>query len=847
MGHLVLQSCRIDMDCFEVVRADGTARLTPVEARLLAYLVLAADRVVSRDELLRQVWGYAPGVNSRAADFALRRLRHKVEANPKRPVHLISVYGEGYRYEGPAVGEGSSRRPLARGDWWPRPDAMRSLAAALAGQRLVTVVGPGGVGKTRLAGRACSDWGGASCDLDGCTVGAAAVARVLHALDRGESPAALLWIDHPEGVLPTLRQAIEGWLRSHPALTVLVSCRVALGLGLEARERLGPLDPQCAASFVASRTDAAGAAFDPHDPEVVDAVDRVGQIPLGLEIVAAQLAGVGRLPEGDGALLQIEHPHRDVPARHRSLASSLHATWDRLDAEARGALVRLASFDGPFEPTLGLRLLDAVPAVAERRLAELVRLGVVVGDARVELKMSPVQRCFVRQRDPEGARAADERLAAYALDAARADETVAIGMASTYRMLLRRATRDDPQRAVDLLRVVAAHPFEGDLQAYHRATDRLVDRLQAGHPRCWILLMRSQTHRMFGDNEAARADLNATWDHLQLHPDDTLRSHTLSTRILLDRTEGRFCDAVDAYLADQAWIEALPSTPERARIELAAGFACVALPERWALGAKLLRKAGARYRACGNITGQSNCDLMLGRLFLRMGRWAESEALFHSILELGRVDAFVDVWPLISLVDVAVARDDLDDARELADRAIDRVSDGSHLVERGYALAVRARVEVLAGDAAATLPWMLEIDAILLQVSHPLLQATCELSRALVAHAQGRVADVETGVGEALTHLDGAGSESKTLAYGLRALARVELGQIEDAHRDLDEVGGPTVPEALLALLRRIAGGGPVSVIQDEGLPVSRHLWAAAASTLARRRTPGEGASRQAI
>ncbi len=73
--------------------------LTTKEAALLAYLVERPRRTVERDDLLRAVWGYAPGVQSRTIDNTVLRLRAKVERDPARPRHVLTVHGVGYRFE----------------------------------------------------------------------------------------------------------------------------------------------------------------------------------------------------------------------------------------------------------------------------------------------------------------------------------------------------------------------------------------------------------------------------------------------------------------------------------------------------------------------------------------------------------------------------------------------------------------------------------------------------------------------------------------------------------------------------------------------------------------------------
>ena len=69
---------------------------------VLQYLHANPTRPVGRDELLAQVWGYAKHaeIETRTVDIHIAKLRRKIEANPKEPVHLITVRGAGYRLIG---------------------------------------------------------------------------------------------------------------------------------------------------------------------------------------------------------------------------------------------------------------------------------------------------------------------------------------------------------------------------------------------------------------------------------------------------------------------------------------------------------------------------------------------------------------------------------------------------------------------------------------------------------------------------------------------------------------------------------------------------------------------------
>jgi DNA-binding response OmpR family regulator len=89
---------RIDFDALELHARDRTVRLTVMESDLLRYLVRNRDRIVSRKELLEQVWHVREDTDTRAIDNFIVRLRRYIEDDPARPRHLETVRGVGYRF-----------------------------------------------------------------------------------------------------------------------------------------------------------------------------------------------------------------------------------------------------------------------------------------------------------------------------------------------------------------------------------------------------------------------------------------------------------------------------------------------------------------------------------------------------------------------------------------------------------------------------------------------------------------------------------------------------------------------------------------------------------------------------
>ena len=89
----------LDLEARALRRRGRSIHLRPLEFRLLEELARAQGRPLSRAWLLDHAWGSAPAVGSRTIDVHIRWLREKVERDPDRPVHILTVRGVGYRLE----------------------------------------------------------------------------------------------------------------------------------------------------------------------------------------------------------------------------------------------------------------------------------------------------------------------------------------------------------------------------------------------------------------------------------------------------------------------------------------------------------------------------------------------------------------------------------------------------------------------------------------------------------------------------------------------------------------------------------------------------------------------------
>ena len=88
----------VDFTRMQVTAFGRSISCTPQEFKILKFFAANAERVVSREELLNSVWGYAVYPTTRTVDNHIMRLRQKVEKNPASPVHFRTVHGVGYRF-----------------------------------------------------------------------------------------------------------------------------------------------------------------------------------------------------------------------------------------------------------------------------------------------------------------------------------------------------------------------------------------------------------------------------------------------------------------------------------------------------------------------------------------------------------------------------------------------------------------------------------------------------------------------------------------------------------------------------------------------------------------------------
>jgi DNA-binding response OmpR family regulator len=96
--QLYFDDVAVDFSKMEVLRAGSPVPLTPQEFKVLKYFSQNPERVISRDQLLSDVWGYNSYPSTRTVDSHILTLRQKLERAPASPVHFLTVHNAGYKF-----------------------------------------------------------------------------------------------------------------------------------------------------------------------------------------------------------------------------------------------------------------------------------------------------------------------------------------------------------------------------------------------------------------------------------------------------------------------------------------------------------------------------------------------------------------------------------------------------------------------------------------------------------------------------------------------------------------------------------------------------------------------------
>jgi predicted ATPase/DNA-binding winged helix-turn-helix (wHTH) protein len=472
-----------------LLEGDKPVRLGSRAFDILTALVERAGEVVGREELIARAWPTTV-VEEANLKFQVSALRRALGDGQGDNRYVVTVVGRGYNFVASIREEEPPRAspsptiapvalhnlPVATTRMIDREEIVTTLITQLSHQRLVTIVGPGGIGKTTvglaIAERMIGGYehGVRLVDLaplrDPGLV-PSAVATVLGLEIRTEDPLpalvaalrdsrGLLLLDNCEHVIDTAASLAAAVLSGTSGVTILATSREPLGVQGERVHRLGPLNsPEPSSTLTAAEAAAFPAVqlfvervtaivedfalTDANAPLVVAICRRLDGLPLAIEFAAprAEALGIEGLADclDDSLRLLGTHRRAAVP-RHRTMQAVIDWSYGLLSQDEQRSFRALGIFTGGFtvEAATGVAMNAATTdADAIDRLAELVAKSLVVADVsgiKPRFRLLDTTRAYAIKK----------------LDESGEHERIARRRAEYYRDLFERAEREVPAR-----------------------------------------------------------------------------------------------------------------------------------------------------------------------------------------------------------------------------------------------------------------------------------------------------------------------------------------------------------------------------------------------------------------
>jgi predicted ATPase len=349
-----------------------------------------------------------------------RELRDELGTDPG--AGLKAVQQELLRGEAPVARHGVPHEP---NPLLGRDEDIAAVEGLLRSSRAVTVVGPGGLGKTRLAhavSRRAEQRVVYFVPLAGVTEDGDVAAEVSSALGAGAlsgsasgdpvtvmlgvlgSGPALLVLDNCEQVVRGAADLVQALVSSSKDLRVLATSRSPLGLTSEAVYALPELGLGVSAELFTQRARAARSGVELPPDAVAELCRHLDGLPLAVELAAAKVR-VLSVPDiarrlGDRFAL-LRGGARDVPERHRTLHAVVEWSWNLLAEDARAALRTLSVFPGGFSGEAAEQVLGDDALALLEQLADQSLLTVADTPAGVRFRMLETVREFSAARRTE--------------------------------------------------------------------------------------------------------------------------------------------------------------------------------------------------------------------------------------------------------------------------------------------------------------------------------------------------------------------------------------------------------------------------------------------------------------
>jgi len=445
-----------------LLRHDEPVRLGSRAAEILVLLVRNAGDLVTKADIIGKIWPDTIVVEANLS-VHMSALRRALDDDSVSTPYIVTVPGRGYRFVAPVIVESNgapdpgtdndrpSNLPLLMTRLIGRSDVIDSLRAKLPTQRLTTIVGTGGVGKTALAlnvtERELNRWRDGVWIVDfaaltDATLVPSAVATVLGLEVRSSNPMPaiisalsekqmLLLFDNCEHVIEAVATIAYGILQSARSVSILATSREPMTIPIETVLRLDPLGvpPEhelvgarealhySAIQLLCERARSVDGEFMLADDDALAAsliCRKLGGVPLAIEFASAlvPIFGLkGLSTRLDDRLRLLSDGHRNVLPRHRTLTAALDWSYQLLEEQDQRIFRQLAVFSGGFTIEAAAAVAGAgEDTVVAEIIARLVRKSLVTPDlrnSRLRFRLLETTRAFAIEALDQAGEAAE--------------------------------------------------------------------------------------------------------------------------------------------------------------------------------------------------------------------------------------------------------------------------------------------------------------------------------------------------------------------------------------------------------------------------------------------------------